>query len=44
MKQRTNKNFLLVLIPIVVCLLILHNSMDPIAKSDMQSGYRSASL
>lgn len=39
MKQQTNKNYLLVLIPIAVCLLIFHNSMDPIVKSDVQSGF-----
>ena len=39
MKQHTNKNYLLVLIPILVCLMIFHNSMYSIAKSDLQSGY-----
>lgn len=39
MKQSTNRKYLLVLIPVVICLLIFHNSMYSVAKSDVQSGY-----
>lgn len=37
--RKFNQNALLILIPIFICLLIFRNSMDPLVKSDMQSGF-----
>lgn len=39
MKRQKYKNYLLVCILLIVCLLIFHNSMYPIIQSDQQSGF-----
>lgn len=44
MKKQKYKKYLLLCIPTLVCLLIFHNSMYPIAQSNLQSGFVLRSL